>query len=186
MVDVMGHLGMALVWAVPAWFVWHRRVSLAFVGFVLATAMLPDVDLVLRAFLPVSHHGVTHTLVFVTAVAICAGLAAERVLEPTLRRWWRWSEGTIASERGLFAFAAGGLLLGGASHLFADMLSAPDVAAPINPFWPLFAKPWSVDLIWYNSPWWNAGLLTAAVALHLVVAYAATPLGHRYRLRGVN
>ena len=47
MVDVSGHIAIALLFASPAWFVWGRRGSLTFVGFCLVTAMLPDVDLFL-------------------------------------------------------------------------------------------------------------------------------------------
>jgi inner membrane protein len=54
MVDVSGHLAMALLFAVPAWVLWKRRGALAFAGFSLVTAMLPDVDLVLKTFLPYS------------------------------------------------------------------------------------------------------------------------------------
>ncbi|PSP82483.1 hypothetical protein BRC83_09290 [Halobacteriales archaeon QS_1_68_17] len=79
-------------------------------------------------------------------------------------------------------FAFGAFLLGGLSHLFADMLSAPDIAQPIEPFWPFLTKPWSVDLLWYNSPWWNAGLLAVAVLLHVAVAYAVEPFQHSYRI----
>ena len=186
MVDVLGHLGMALLWALPVWLFYQRRVSLVFIGLVVTTAHLPDVDLLLLGVLPIVHHGITHTVLFVTAVSLVAGAIAEFKLGTWIEQQWLEGEHELLSKWGLYAFTTGAFLLGGFSHLFADMLSAPDIAKPVEPFWPLVAKPWSVDLIWYNSPWWNAGLLTAAGALHLVVAYAATPLGHRYRLRGVN
>lgn len=70
MVDVLGHVAMGLLWAVPAWFWWGRRVSLAFFGFVLLTVMVPDVDLYLPG---VVHHGLTHTVLFVTLVALVGG-----------------------------------------------------------------------------------------------------------------
>ena len=183
MVDVMGHFGMALLWAIPAWFVWDGRVSIAFVAFVLATAMLPDIDLVLSRFLPIVHHGITHTVLFVTCVALIVGAIAEYGLRSRLERAWRKDENETISTGALFVFVTGGLLLGGYSHLFADMLSAPDIAKPVEPFWPLFDKPWAVDVIWYNSPWWNVALLALAVTIHLVLAYADFEIDHPYHLR---
>jgi hypothetical protein len=61
---------MALLWALPAWVRWDGRVNLAFIGFTFATAMLPDLDLVLRSVLPITHHGITHTVLFVVALAL--------------------------------------------------------------------------------------------------------------------
>ncbi|WP_254545362.1 metal-dependent hydrolase [Halomarina pelagica] len=172
MVDVLGHLALALLFALPAWIVWDGRVSLAFVGTVLATAMLPDVDLVLRHVVPtVEHHGVTHTVLFVTVVSVVAGALAETVDTSVLERWWRESEGHAVSDGAVFLFVTGGFLLGGLSHLFGDVLSAPDVSEPIEPLWPVFDKPISIDVLYYTSPWWNLGLLVAAVSLHLALGY---------------
>lgn len=178
MVDVTGHLGMALIWAAPAWLAWgdRTRVSLLFVGAALATAMLPDVDLVLQTLTPVVHHGVTHTVLFVTLVVLPLGILLARVLGPRIER--DWLGGTPVPGGSLAAFLCGGLFVGGCSHLFADMLSAPDIAGPIQPFWPLFQKPWAVDVAWYNDPWWNAGLLAAAVVLNLALAYVTYERGH--------
>jgi inner membrane protein len=41
-VEPPGHVGMALVFATPAWFLRGRRLSLTSAGFALVTAMLPD------------------------------------------------------------------------------------------------------------------------------------------------
>jgi len=179
MVDVTGHLGMALLWAAPAWVAWgrHTRVSLLFVAAALATALLPDVDLVLQTVTPIDHHGVTHTVLFVTLVVVPLGLVLGRVLGERIER--DWLGGIPVPGGSLAAFLCGGLLVGGYSHLFADMLSAPDIAGPIQPFWPLFEKPWAVDVAWYNDPWWNVGLLAAAVALNLVLAYVTYERGLR-------
>ena len=171
MVDVMGHFGMALLWAAPVWVVWDGRVSLAFVGLAVSTAMLPDVDLVLQSFLPVTHHGVTHTFLFVGAVSLVAGAVVDGLLAPLLERHWSNPEQSERASVSLFVFTVAGLFVGGSSHLFADMLSAPDIAPPVEPFWPFFDKPWSVDVLWYNSVWWNLGLLSVAVVLHLALAY---------------
>lgn len=183
MVDVMGHLAMALLVAAPAWVLWDGRLSLAFVGLTLTTAMLPDADLYLQGVLPITHHGVTHTVVFVTAVALVAGAVVEFGLRSWLERTWLASEGYAVSDWALFAFVAGAFVLGGCSHLVADMLSAPDIAAPVEPFWPVFEKPWSVDVLYYDNPWWNRGLLAVATALHLALGYLDYEIGHRYRMR---
>ena len=172
MVDVMGHFAMAALWALPAWYRWHGRVALAFVGFALATAMLPDVDLLLRHYHPaIQHHGVMHTVLFVTAIAIVAGTLAAHTLAPLLERWWVKSEGYTIPRRDVHAFVTGGLAIGGLSHVFADMLSSPDIAAPVSPFWPVYAEPVAFDVIYYDSPVWNVGLLTAMLAVHLVAGY---------------
>jgi membrane-bound metal-dependent hydrolase YbcI (DUF457 family) len=171
MVKLMGHLGLALLWAAPAWIVWDNRVSLAFIGFTLVTSMLPDTDLVLQAFLPVHHHGVTHTIVFVATVSLIAGALVEFGLKDRLERELLERKGYRTAPGGLFLFAAGGMFLGGMSHIFGDTLSAPDIAQPIEPYWPFFDKPYTIDVIWYSSPWWNVGLLAVAIALHAVLAY---------------
>jgi len=178
----MGHFGMALLWAAPAWILWDGRVSLAFVGFALVTAMLPDADLVLRDVLPMTHHGVTHTLVFVAGASVVVGGLVEHVLHDRLDRTLLGPRGYEAAPGGLFLFVAGGLLLGGTSHIFADTLSAPDIAAPLNPFWPFFDRPYSIDLIWYNSPWWNVGLLSVAVTFHVSLAYLDMAVDHPYTI----
>lgn len=184
MVKLMGHLGMALLWAAPVWFVWRWRVSLAFIALVLTTAMLPDVDLVLENVLPIDHHGITHTVVFVTVVALGAGAVAEYGLRSWVDRIWFRRRGIAISTGTTYVFIAGGFLLGGLSHLFADMLSAPDIAEPLEPLWPIFDKPVSVDVIWYSSFWWNVGLLTVAVLLHLVLAYAEVAVDHPFQVSG--
>jgi len=182
MVDVTGHIAMAMLWALPAWALWDGRVGLAFVGLAVTTAMLPDVDLVLQTVLPIEHHGVTHTIVFVTFVALIAGAVTEYGLRSRLERRWLDDRGYTVTTGALFVFVLTGLLLGGYSHLFADMLSAPDIAPPVNPFWPFFEKPWSVDVIWYNARLWNAGLLAVAIGIHAVVAVTEFSIPHRWRI----
>ncbi|MFD1587539.1 metal-dependent hydrolase [Halorientalis brevis] len=184
MVDIMGHVAMGLLWALPAWFIWKKRVALAFVGVVVPTALLPDVDLWLHRLFPamVHHHGVTHTVVFVAGLSVVFGGIVAALFTDPIDRWLQSERFTSGK---LFGFALVAFLLGGLSHLFADMLSAPDIATPIEPFWPFFDKPWAVDVIWYNSPVWNAGLLAVAVLLHVVVATVTDPTDHSYRLTDV-
>lgn len=184
MVDVMGHLGMALLWAAPAWFFWNRRASLAFVGVAVVAAPLPDIDLWIKTVTPalIHHHGVTHTVVFVAALSLVVGGVVAATQQRPLDRWL-WSE--RVTTPGVMAFTVAAFLLGGLSHLFADILSAPDIAQPIEPFWPVYSQPVIVDLIWYNSPIWNAGLLAVTVLLHLFLALIVDPFDHQYRLTDV-
>lgn len=182
MVNVAGHLGMALLFAAPAWLVWGKRGALGFTGFALLTAMLPDTDLVLQQVLPIDHHGVTHTLLFVLLMSVLVGAAVAK----WLTSWFaatRWIRSTEITTETVFVFATAGLALGGISHLFADLLSAPDIAAPLEPFWPLYSEPVIVDVIYYGSPIWNIGLFAVAVGLHLMLArYEHAPLETRYRI----
>jgi hypothetical protein len=181
MVDIMGHLALGLLFAVPAWFFWTPRVSLVFIGLTTVAALFPDVDLWIHAVFPgvVHHHGVFHTVVFVGLSSLAVGALVAATLEKPIERR---IGGDRFDEASLFAFVTEAALLGGISHLFGGMLSAPDIAQPIEPFWPFFAKPVSIDLIWYNSPWWNAGLLTVAVVVHLGLAALFDPLENWYRL----
>jgi len=51
MVDVTGHLGMALLWLAPAWFLLdYRKTAWTFVVSGVLFGMLPDIDLVLGGF----------------------------------------------------------------------------------------------------------------------------------------
>jgi len=75
------------------------------------------------------------------------------------------------------------MFVGGMSHIFADILSAPDIAAPLSPFWPVYTEPVIVDVIYYDNPFWNFGLLGVAIALHVLLArYEGVPLETRYRI----
>lgn len=182
MVDLLGHFGMALIFALPAWVLWDGRVSLAFIALVLMTAMLPDVDLALLGLpLGIQHHGVTHTILFVVVISLIAGAVVEFVFGPWIQRQWAKSQGHELTGRVLFVFVSAGFLVGGFRHLFADVLSAPDISTPIEPFWPVVSGSLSIALIWYTSPWWNEGLLLVSVALHLLLAYVDIRLDHPYR-----
>ena len=182
MVDVTGHFGMALLFAAPAWLVWGQRGALGFTGFALVTAMLPDIDLVLQHVLPITHHGITHTLLFVSVMSVIVGAGAAKWLTDWFNAT-RLVRSSSISDETVFVFATAGLAVGGLSHLFADLLSAPDIAPPIEPFWPLYAKPVIVDAIYYNSPVWNVGLFAAALTLHaLLVWHERVPFENRYRL----
>lgn len=184
MVDVAGHLGMALLFAAPAWLVWGRRGAVGFTGFTLAASMLPDSDLYLSAVLPIAHHGLTHTVLFVGAFSVAGGAVAARLLTERFNHS-RWVRSSAITAETVFVFATAGLALGGLSHLFADVLSAPDIAAPLAPLWPVYREHIVVDAIYYDAPLWNFGLVAAAAGVHLVLArYESYPLDTRYRIGG--
>ncbi|WP_256394179.1 metal-dependent hydrolase [Natronoarchaeum rubrum] len=181
MVDVMGHVAMGLLWAIPAWFIWNDRASLAFIGIAAVAALLPDIDLFLSQWFPaaIHHHGITHTVVAVLGASVVAGAITAAAFAGPFERWTR---GERFDKRSAFVFAAVAYAVGGLSHIFADMLSAPDLSTPIEPLWPFIRQSWGLDLIWYNSPWWNIGLLAVALTIHGAIAVAADPLDHPYRL----
>lgn len=185
MTDVSGHLAIALLFAAPAWFVWGRRGSLAFVGFTLVTAMLPDVDLFLRQVMPtVQHHGVTHTVFFVLIASLLGGTLVAKTLTERFNTH-AWIHSDSISRETVFVFTTGAFFLGGVSHIFADLLSAPDIAAPLDPLWPLYAEPIVIDVIYYDSPIWNFGLLAVAIVLHVALdRWEKYPLESPYRIGG--
>jgi membrane-bound metal-dependent hydrolase YbcI (DUF457 family) len=184
MVNLAGHLAMALLFAAPAWLVWGRRGALGFTAFALVTSMLPDTDLVLQHYLPISHHGITHTLLFVGVVSVVAGALAARFLTDQFNDH-RWIRSTVITPDVVFLFATAGFLTGGVSHIFADLLSAPDIAAPLSPFWPVYTEPVIIDVIAYDSVAWNFGLLAVAVATHALLARRERyPLDTRFRIGG--
>lgn len=182
MVEPVGHLAMALLFALPAWILWDGRTGGAFVAFVLATSTLPDVDLVLKGMgFGVKHHGVTHTILFVVVVGVVAGLLAVPVLRSTLHRWWRLTEDETIQRGTTYLFVIGGFVLGGLSHLLGDML-AGDGYEPIEPLWPVIGTEVEFPIAHYTSPWLNGILLLVAVGLHLAVIYSGLfPVEHRYR-----
>jgi hypothetical protein len=179
-VDITGHLAFGLLFALPAWWVLDDRASVGFVALTAVAALLPDIDLWLAMVFPaqVHHHGVTHTVLFAGGASLVGGAVVAGLLCRQVDSWI----GERVGARALFISAAVAVFAGTLSHLSADMLSAPDISTPIEPFWPLFAKPWSVDLVWYNATWINYGFFAVMVTVHVVVAYLTTPTARRHRL----
>lgn len=168
MVDVTGHFAVALLFVLPAWFVYERTTASRFVALALTTAMLPDVDLFLSHYLPIQHHGITHTVAFVVVASLALGLLAAGIVAASPRKATpgetvSWLPGNV------FGFATTAFFVGAGSHVFADMLSAPDIAPPVKPFMPFWNGVVSVDVLYYDDPVWNFGLLGVAIAAHLVV-----------------
>jgi len=170
MVDVLGHLGMAMVWLAPSWyFIDHRKTAATFVGVGFWFGMLPDVDLYLSALPGIHHHGIFHTVLAVTAMSIVFGpLVGWTFGKIGDRTDWFSDRGVRnAYEMGVVAVWVTGL-----AHLFADILSAPDVSTRIEPLWPLVKGPIVyVDALWYQSWWATWGLLTLGVAANVGAWY---------------
>lgn len=167
MVDIIGHIGMGLIWlVVVGWLVYDDRTALGFVALGLPFSLLPDIDLWLsQAFAGVKHHGVVHTVLFVSVAAVAIGAILGKWVVP-------WLEDNYLSATGVgnrYAYGIGVVFVAGLSHLSADILSAPDIADSIEPFWPLYRQSLGIDVIWYNSPVANWGLFLGGLALAAVL-----------------
>lgn len=181
MVDLTGHVAFGLLFAVPAWFFWRDRASVTFIALAAVAALLPDIDIWLSRFFPAEfhHHGVTHTVLFaVLASLVGGGLVAVLLTD----RIDDWIESERFDGRSLYVFVTLAFLTGSLSHIFADVLSAPDISTPLEPFWPFYDKPLSIDVVWYNDWRINIGFLTVMVLVHVALALLTTPRDHRYRL----
>lgn len=106
------------------------------------------------------------------------------VVTPTLRRWLERSEDEPIAWKSVYVFVASGLLLGGLSHLFIDMLSAGAGGNPsLEPFWPIVTRSISIDFFYYNAFVWNGGLFVVALVINLALySVEVTPLEHPYRI----
>ncbi|WP_122090869.1 metal-dependent hydrolase [Halalkalicoccus subterraneus] len=181
MVDITGHIAFGLLFALPAWFLWDDRASIGFIALSVVASLFPDIDLWLSRWFPeiIHHHGVTHTVLVVTIASVVVGAVLTGLFSTQI-------DNRIQSEQfdtsSLFVFTTLGFLVGGLSHLSADILSAPDISTPIEPFWPLYTQPLGIDFVWYNAAWINIGFFSVMVVAHIALAYLTTPINHRYRL----
>ncbi|QSX00795.1 metal-dependent hydrolase [Haloterrigena alkaliphila] len=168
MVELIGHAATALLFAVPAWFLWGRRPAVTFTALTQVTALLPDVDMVLKDYFShplLQHHGITHTIPFMLLVGAVFGAIAARVLTPFLNATRLIHSDSITPST-TFVFTTGAFWAGGVSHVLADLLSAePDTA--IAPLWPLYRGDVIVNVIAYDSTPVNLSLIITAVVLHV-------------------
>ena len=169
MVDVLGHLGMALIWLAPSWYFFDRpKTAVTFLAASFWFGMLPDVDLVLSNYIQtIKHHGVFHTVVMVTLLAVILGPILGVILNRLVddSEWF-----SPQATNNAAALSAIGIWIAGLSHLFADMLSAPDIAPPIEPLWPIVNGPViQIDVVWYTSFWVNWGLFIAGIAVNAIL-----------------
>ncbi|WP_436346510.1 metal-dependent hydrolase [Natronorubrum sp. FCH18a] len=168
MVEPIGHVATALLFAVPAWFLWGRRPSVTFAALTQATATLPDVDIYLQEYSThplLQHHGITHTVPFVLVVGVVFGIVAAYLLTPSLNAA-RLIHSDSITRSTTFLFTTAAFWAGGLSHIVVDLLSAaPDAA--IAPFWPLYHGDVILNIVAYDSTPVNLGLIATAVVLHV-------------------
>lgn len=163
MVDIIGHLGMGLIWlTIVGWLAYDGETALGFIALGAPFSLLPDIDLWLsKAFQTIHHHGVVHTILVVAGISVVVGAVLAKWVVP------RFDGGYLAPPAGSsYAYAIGAVFVAGLSHLFADLLSAPDIAPQVEPFWPFVTtKVITVDVLYYNDPVVNWGLFLAGLAL---------------------
>jgi len=166
MVDVSGHVGMALLFLAPSWILFrHTRTAAAFVAVSAPFGLLPDVDLYLSVLDGIHHHGVFHTILAVSLLAVALGPLVGWVFETILEETGHLDR-SVARHGAPLGVA--GVWTAGMSHLFADVLSAPDVSQAIEPLWPLYdGRLLSIDVLWYKSIWATVGLLALGIAVNL-------------------
>jgi membrane-bound metal-dependent hydrolase YbcI (DUF457 family) len=150
---------MALLFAAPAWFVFDRITpSLAFTALAASTGMFPDVDLYLMRYFFIEHHGLTHSLVFtVPAALVLGGIVAGGYLAVR--------GGNRPSASAVYAFAVVALFTGMTAHLFADVLTSPDIAPPVKPLWPVLKARLVLDAAFVKSDLWNLGTLALGIVV---------------------
>lgn len=157
---------MAMIWLAPAWFFIDRpKTAVAFVFSGFWFGMLPDVDLVLSKYIPgIHHHGVFHTvlavIVFAAVIGPLLGIVMRKLFGGT--DWFSPRAEEKAVPMGVIAVFVAGL-----AHVFADMLSAPDISTQIEPLWPLVEGPVvAVDVLWYKSFWATTALFLVGLAIN--------------------
>ncbi|WP_276255232.1 metal-dependent hydrolase [Halomontanus rarus] len=167
MVEPIGHVAMALLFAVPAWLLWGRRPAVTFTVLTQVTALLPDIDLFFENHFGhplLQHHGVTHTIPFVV-VGVVFGLVAAYALTPVLNAN-RLVHSDSITPATTFVFTTAAFWAGGLAHIFVDLLSAaPDAA--MEPLWPLYREDVVVNIVAYDSTPVNLGLIVCAVVIHV-------------------
>jgi len=173
MVDVLGHFGMALLWLSPSWVVIGReRTAATFVAVGVWFGMLPDVDLVFSALSGIHHHGVFHTVLFVTVAAVTLGPLLGRAMKRVMggTDWF-----SVRTESRAYLLGVAAVWVPSLSHVVADMLSAPDLSTRIEPLWPLVDGPLLyIDVLYYESFWATTALFAGGLTANAVFWY----LGH--------
>ncbi|MFC6724041.1 metal-dependent hydrolase [Halobium palmae] len=156
-----GHIGMALLFAAPAWFVFHGlKTNLAFTALAASTGMLPDGDLLLMRYVFVEHHGLTHSLLFIVPTALVLGGIATGI-------YLAVRGSSDYSTRQVYAFATVALFAGMLAHVFADVLTTPDIAPPIKPLYPLLETRLVLDAAFVKSKLWNLGTLGLGIVVQV-------------------
>lgn len=165
-----GHIGGALVMSAPFVRVLGPRQSLWFAAFAVFGGRLPDID----TTLPIPHHGITHTIIFVVASSLVLGIVAAAIVE-----WYPPAAVATAtlslSSRTVFVLTVGGLFVGGISHIILDILSVGTAIAnpkPLHPLWPLHSRRVGLALIPVRAAYTNFGLLAIGAIVFIAVYLA--------------
>ena len=174
----LGHYGLALILAAPVAYVLGRRAGTVFAMFVLVTALLPDLDLVIPGL---EHHGLTHTVAFVVLTPPVIG-----VLVTVIYGLYRSTRGDarhpILDVPRVLVWATLGSFLGLASHLLADLLLVVPVT-PISPLAPFDDRVVVFDVFRVGNVWRNLSLFALGLALN-IVAFWGTDANERASGRG--
>ena len=160
-----GHYGVALLVAAPVAAFLGRKAGTVFSTFVLLVAVLPDLD---RHVPGVVHHGVTHTFLFAAVAGVVVGALGGAaywayVASSATPRW-----PTLSPKR-VFVWAAAGTFLGVASHVVADVLVLLPGTQPVSPFWPVFSRKLTYEIVPLGAPVRNLALLLAGFAAQAAV-----------------
>ncbi|ESP87437.1 membrane-bound metal-dependent hydrolase [Candidatus Halobonum tyrrellensis G22] len=152
---------MALLFAAPVWFALDDlKANLAFTALAASTGMLPDGDIVLMRYFFIEHHGLTHSLVFIVPTALVLGAIVAGIYLAV-----RDDHAYQASGRQVYGFVALGLFTGMLAHVFADLLTTPDIAPPLEPMYPLLRTPMLLDVAFVKSNLWNLGTLAVGITV---------------------
>jgi inner membrane protein len=153
-----GHYGAALLLYAPVgYLLLSVDPALAVLGGVgsVALARIPDYDI----WIPfVKHRGITHTLLFLIAVAVVLG-AMGHTFAPRF--------GTDPVRTAGLGVIVATVAVG--SHLLADLLTP--AGAPL--LWPISSESYSVDLTTSSDPIANYGLLALGIAVTAGVGYVS-------------
>ena len=169
MTETLGHLGMALIFLAPAWlFIDEKRTAALFIAVGFWFGPVPDVDTYLTEWFPneIHHHGVVHTLLAVVVMTAILGPVLGWLLKRVFggTSWFSKKASQRATWMGVIAV---GVAL--TSHLFADILSAPDISTRIEPLWPVVQGPIAyVDVLYYDSIWATGGLFVLGLLANAV------------------
>lgn len=133
--------------------------------FAVSAAILPDIDIPLKM---VIHPGVTHTLVF----AVGARLVGSSLITSSFLVYQHIT-GRYLGEPTSFQMSLitlGGLFIGMTSHVLVDVFTTlPGNERPVEPLWPVWTVPVSIELLppfsnLLNGGFALSGLLAASSA----------------------
>ena len=157
-------MGMALLFAAPAWLVFYGlRTKVAFVVLAASTGMFPDSDLLWMRYFFIEHHGLTHSFLFLVPAALVLGAIVTGI-------YLAVRDGNQPGAWAVYGFVVIALFTGMLSHVFADLLTSPDIAPPIKPLYPLVKTPLILDVAYVKSNLWNLGTLALGIVVQLGLA----------------